>query len=69
MPHNGDWYDTFNVISNHLKLTSIEELGFKIGIGVATGADKIFIGKHLIDSVEEDLLLPILYQKILKIII
>lgn len=66
MPHNGDWYDTFNVISNHFKLTSIEELGFKIGIGVATGADKIFIGKHLIDSVEEDLLLPILISKDIK---
>lgn len=63
MPHNGDWSDTFNVVSNHLKLTSIEDLGFKIGIGVATGADKIFIGKHLIDSVEKELLLPILTSR------
>ncbi len=63
MPHNGDWSDTFNVVSNHLKLTSIEDLGFKIGIGVATGADKIFIGKYLIDWVEEELLLPILTSR------
>lgn len=63
MPHNGDWSDTFNVVSNHLKLTSIEDLGFKIGIGVATGADKIFIGKHLINVVEEELLLPILTSR------
>lgn len=63
MPHNGDWSDTFNVVSNHLKLTSIEDLGFKIGIGVATGADKIFIGKHLINEVEEELLLPILTSR------
>ena len=63
MPHNGDWSDTFNIVSKHLELTSIEELGFKIGIGVATGADKIFIGQHLIDLVENELLLPILTSK------
>ncbi len=63
MPHNGDWSNTFNIVTGHLKLTSIEELGFKIGIGVATGADKIFIGKELIGSVEEELLLPILTSK------
>lgn len=66
MPHNGDWSDTFNVVSNHLKLTSIEDLGFKIGIGVATGADKIFIGQHLIESVEKELLLPILTSRDLR---
>lgn len=63
MPHNGDWSDTFNVVSKHLELTSIEELGFKVGIGVATGADKIFIGKHLIDLIEAELLLPILTSR------
>lgn len=66
MPHNGDWSDTFNVVSNHLKLTTIEELGFKVGIGVATGADKIFIGRHLVNTVERELLLPILTSKDIK---
>lgn len=38
----------------------IEEQGFKIGIGVATGADSIFISQKLKDEVENDLLLPII---------
>ena len=66
MPHHGDWSDTFNVVSTRHNLSSIEALGFKIGIGVATGADKIFIGKHLLDSVEAELLLPILTSKDIK---
>lgn len=66
MPYNGDWSNTFNIVSNHLKLTSIEDLGFKIGIGVATGADKIFIGRHLINIIEKELLLPILISKDIK---
>lgn len=40
-------------------LTTIEEQGFKIGIGVATGADKLFISAELSDLVEHELLLPI----------
>lgn len=66
MPHNGDWSDTFNVVSNHLELSSIEEMGFKVGIGVATGADKVFIGRDLIDVIENVLLLPILTSKDVK---
>ena len=66
MPHNGDWSDTFNVVSNHLELSSIEDMGFKVGIGVATGADKVFIGQDLIDLIEEELLLPILTSKDIK---
>ncbi len=45
------------------KLTSIVEQGFKIGIGVATGRDGVFIGKHLINEVESELLLPIITSK------
>ncbi len=63
MPYNGDWDDTFRMLSNRLKLTSIENLGFKIGIGVATGADRIFIGKNLPKLVEMELLLPIITSK------
>jgi len=39
---------------------TIEEQGFEIGIGVATGADNIFIRKDLPDHVEKELLMPIL---------
>lgn len=41
-------------------------MGFKIGIGVATGADKVFIGRNLIYHIEEELLLPILTSKDVK---
>lgn len=45
------------------QLSSIEQQGFKIGIGVATGADKIFISKDLENSVEKELLMPIVNAK------
>lgn len=47
-------------------LDSIENQGFKIGIGVATGADKIFIRKDFPELVEEEVILPILQSKDLK---
>ena len=40
---------------------SLEEAGCKVGIGVATGADKVFIGKAF--DVESDRLLPLLTGK------
>jgi len=43
--------------------TSIEAQGFKIGIGVATGADSIFIGSGLQNIVEEKVLLPIVLSR------
>lgn len=46
-----------------VKLDLIETQGFKIGIGVATGADSVFIGTDLPNYIEEDLLLPILTSK------
>lgn len=42
----------------HLAAAGIEERGFRIGIGVATGADSIFTGFGLEDVVESDLLVP-----------
>lgn len=42
----------------HLAAAGIEEQGFRIGIGVATGADSIFTGFGLEDVVESDLLVP-----------
>lgn len=42
---------------------TLEAQGYKIGIGVATGADSVFIGKELPEKVEEDILLPIISGK------
>ena len=44
----------------------IENQGFSIGIGVATGADKIFIRKDFPELVEKEVILPILLSKDLK---
>jgi len=44
-------------------LKTIEEQDFRIGIGVATGADRIFIGKELPRFVEKEALLPIVISK------
>lgn len=44
-PEGEDWTSMFNSFDKGLSL--IEEQGFKIGIGVATGADKIFISTEL----------------------
>jgi hypothetical protein len=52
--------------ADHIQLYTIEELGFKIGIGVATGADSIFISSELPGLVESELLLPALNAKDLR---
>ncbi|MDE6109589.1 MAG: Eco57I restriction-modification methylase domain-containing protein [Muribaculaceae bacterium] len=44
-------------------LSTIEEQGFNVGIGVATGADKLYISVELKDKVENELLLPIVNAK------
>lgn len=44
----------------HLAAAGIEEQGFRIGIGVATGADAIFTGLGLENVVEADLLVPMI---------
>jgi hypothetical protein len=43
--------------------STIEEQGFKIGIGVASGADKVFIVKKENINIENDILIPILTRK------
>lgn len=65
-PVSDDWTIAFNSSTNCDHLYTIEELGFKIGIGVATGADKIFISPQLPDVVEHELLLPALNAKDLR---
>ncbi|MCC5917320.1 MAG: Eco57I restriction-modification methylase domain-containing protein [Cryomorphaceae bacterium] len=47
-------------------LTTIESQGFQIGIGVATGLDKVFIRNDFKSLIEEEILLPILTSKDLK---
>lgn len=65
--HSGDdWSHIFNEATNNTNLCYIEELGFKIGIGVATGADRIFISNRLPQIVEPELLLPAINVRDLK---
>lgn len=64
-PSDDDWTGAF-MSADHIQLYTIEELGFKIGIGVATGADSIFISSELPGLVESELLLPALNAKDLR---
>lgn len=57
-PAGDDWHSMFNSDASQSMLPLIEEQGFKIGIGVATGADSIFVSKDLKGMVEDDVLLP-----------
>lgn len=61
-PNSGAWQNLFvDYDLNDSSLKSIEELGFKIGIGVATGADKIFIIKKSQNiDIEKSRLIPLL---------
>ena len=59
-PKTADWSGVFNTIGGDDTLLTIEEMGFMVGIGVATGADSIFIAKDLPGRVEKELLLPAL---------
>jgi hypothetical protein len=58
-----DWFgDAYHSES----LEGIESQGFKIGIGVATGCDQVFIRKDFKALVEESALLPLIMSKDLK---
>lgn len=59
-PVSADWSSVFNRVQSDDTLVTIEEMGFLVGIGVATGADSIFIAKDLPSKVENELLLPAL---------
>jgi len=67
-PHNSQWQNLFlDYNLNDNSLMGIEEQGFKIGIGVATGADKIFIIKKTQNiNIENSRLLPLLKSNALK---
>lgn len=60
-PSGDDWSNIFNSANQSLEL--IEGQGFKIGIGVATGADSVFISKDFRGLVEDELLLPVIGAK------
>lgn len=64
-PTTSSWENVFlNYNINHNALNGIIEQGFEIGIGVATGADKIFIIKEAQkNQVEESRLLPLVTTK------
>ena len=65
-PTDDDWLRMFNSDAMLTSLPLIEAQGFKIGIGVATGADKIFVSKELKGVVEDEVLLPAINSKDLQ---
>lgn len=58
VPEDADWSAMFNVREADPCLSTIESQGFKIGVGVATGADSVFISPQLPQLVEPSLILP-----------
>jgi tRNA1(Val) A37 N6-methylase TrmN6 len=67
-PKNGSWQNLFlDYNINHHSLLGIEEQGFKIGIGIATGADRIFIKKQSeVNKIEKNRLIPLITSNSLK---
>ncbi len=67
-PNDGSWQNIFlDYDINNKNLLGIEEQDFKIGIGVATGADKIFIKKYSeFKDIEKSRLIPIVKSKSLQ---
>ncbi|MGN0280670.1 MAG: Eco57I restriction-modification methylase domain-containing protein [Prevotella sp.] len=57
-PSGDDWNNPSLYEDEATSLTSIERQGFEIGIGVATGADSIFVSQSLFGNVENEVLLP-----------
>lgn len=57
-PKGDDWSGVFN--SSNADFSLIEEQNFKIGIGIATGADGIFISKDFKGHIEDELLVPVI---------
>lgn len=57
-PKGDDWSCMFN--SSNADFSLIEEQNFKIGIGIATGADGIFISNDFKGYIEDELLVPVI---------
>ncbi|MBQ3325295.1 MAG: N-6 DNA methylase [Muribaculaceae bacterium] len=58
IPKDSDWTGTFNEVALNTSFQTIEQQGFTIGIGVATGADAVFISQDLPNMVESELIMP-----------
>lgn len=58
MPKDADWTSAFCSVAIAPSFKTIEQQGFKIGIGVATGADSVFISSELPQKVEAELIMP-----------
>lgn len=58
MPKDSDWTGSFNEVAMNTSFQTIEQQGFTIGIGVATGADAVFISRDLPNMVEAELIMP-----------
>ena len=57
-PKGEDWTGSFNVFALNPSFLTIEQQVFSIGIGVATGADSVFISRDLPNIVEGELIMP-----------
>lgn len=65
--NTSNWFSDFQADTESISnLETIENQGFKIGIGVATGCDRVFISKSFGTEIEKELLLPILTSKDLR---
>lgn len=58
MPKGEDWSSAFSADFDNPSFLTIEQQGFKIGIGVATGADAVFVSPDLPQKVESELIMP-----------
>ena len=65
-PSGEDWTTIFTDVASNKKLLQIERQGFNIGIGVATGADAVFVSDNLVNLVEQDLIIPAIGAKDLR---
>ncbi|MEM0996011.1 MAG: Eco57I restriction-modification methylase domain-containing protein [Bacteroidota bacterium] len=63
-----DWFAELTLHEHKIncRLGGIEEQGFKIGIGVATGCDRVFVRQDFAGQVEVELLLPMIKSTDLK---
>ncbi|MCT4639864.1 MAG: Eco57I restriction-modification methylase domain-containing protein [Bacteroidales bacterium] len=67
-PTSSSWQNMFlDYNINHSSLKSIIDQGFEIGIGIATGADKIFIKKESeLNGIERSRVIPVIKSNSLK---
>lgn len=54
-----DFADVFSELDTS-NLLSVEDLGYQVGIGVATGADGVFISRDIVNQAEPEVTIPII---------